>query len=50
VLAFTPPERLTDQCNRPYFLWVCDLTLELEALQSFRRWLIERLTASPAPE
>jgi hypothetical protein len=27
VLSFTPPERLTDDANRPYFLWDCDLTL-----------------------
>jgi hypothetical protein len=27
VLSFTPPERLTDDEDRPYFLWDCDLTL-----------------------
>ena len=34
VLSFTPPERLTDARNRPYFLWDCDLTLD-----QFRRGL-----------
>jgi len=28
VLNPTPPERLTDEAGRPYFLWDCDLTLE----------------------
>jgi hypothetical protein len=28
VLSFTPPERLTDGRNRPYFLWDCGLTLD----------------------
>jgi hypothetical protein len=28
VLSFTPPERLTDGRNRPYFLWDCSLTLD----------------------
>lgn len=27
MLSFTPPERLTDAQNRPYFLWDCGLTL-----------------------
>jgi hypothetical protein len=27
VLNFTPQDRLTDAQGRPYFLWVCDLTL-----------------------
>jgi len=28
VLNPTPPEGLTDDQGRPYFLWDCDLTLE----------------------
>ena len=28
MLSFTPPERLTDRENRPYFLWDCELTLD----------------------
>jgi len=40
VLSFTPPERLTDERGRPYFLWDCDLTLE-----EFRHRL-----ADPDPE
>jgi hypothetical protein len=28
VLSPTPPERLTDEAGRPYFLWDCGLTLD----------------------
>jgi hypothetical protein len=40
VLSFTPPERLTDARDRPYFLWDCELTLD-----EFRKAL-----ADPDPE
>jgi len=29
VLAPTPPDKLVDENGRPYFLWDCDVTLEL---------------------
>jgi len=56
VLSFTPPERLTDAQNRPYFLWDCALTLDQfrEGLEDpdpdVRAYLVGKLMRQAKPD
>jgi hypothetical protein len=56
VLNPTPPERLVDQQNRPYFLWDDDMTLTsfVEALRdpdpSVRGYFVGKLMRQAKPD
>ena len=56
MLSFTPPERLTDGENRPYFLWDCDLTLDAfrkgleDSDPEVRAYLIGKLMRQAKPD
>ena len=56
MLAFTPPERLTDRRNRPYFLWDCDLTLDefraglADSDPEVRAYLVGKLMRQAKPD
>jgi hypothetical protein len=56
VLNPTPPERLVDGQDRPYFLWDMDLTLrEFQRLlregdEPTRRWLTAKLMRQAKPD
>ena len=56
MLNPTPPDRLTDEQGRPYFLWDCDLTLAQfqQGLQDpdpeIRAYLVGKLMRQAKPD
>jgi hypothetical protein len=56
MLNPTPPQRLVDRSQRPYFLWDCDLTLEefrsrlLDPDPEVRAYFIAKLMRQAKPD